>query len=204
MQQQTLDQIVNVPVETHRQVPTIQNVEKTVEITEAQHFDKAIVEVPQIQSADQCLRVTSCSPDYAVRVLTGVRRGWRLQPVDNYSWTVLTNPLVQRVQMMTEVHQIQFIDESRRQRAQQTQRDVLSKEECPQAKLADSAAASKHSGTSTRISESSFASSPSCRTTMTVSNDVNKTATVLNNTLQFKILVHMLDRSENTRHHHSL
>ena len=50
--------------------------------------------------------------------------------------------------MITEVHQIQFIDESRRQRGQQTQRDVytpgreptLQGGVCPQAKLADTVA----------------------------------------------------------------
>ena len=65
----------------HRQVHTIQKVEKTVEITEAQYFDKIVdvpgvcqrqeptiimtaqktVEVLQSQSDDQCRSITSCS-----------------------------------------------------------------------------------------------------------------------------------------------
>ena len=65
--------------------------------------------------------------------------------------------------MMTEVPQIQFIDESRRQRGQQTQRDVYTPGReptpkggvCPQAKLADSVAASQRSGTSTTRTDSS-------------------------------------------------
>ena len=55
--------------------------------------DQKTVEVPQIQSEDLCRRVTSCSADCAVRVLMGVRRAWRMQPVDDCSWAVLTNPL---------------------------------------------------------------------------------------------------------------
>ena len=74
------------------------------------------VEVPQTQSEDQCPRVTSCSADCAERVLMGIRRAWRLQPVDDYSWTVLTNPLGPGGPDDDRGAQIQFIEESRRQR----------------------------------------------------------------------------------------
>ena len=40
--------------------------------------------------------------------------------------------------------------------------------------------------------------------TMMVSDDVKKTATVLNNPIQFNIPGYVLNRSENTRHHQSL
>ena len=60
-----------VPVVCQRQEPIITTAQKTVE-------------VPQIQS---------CSADYAVRVLMGVRRAWRLQLVDDCSRTVLTDSL---------------------------------------------------------------------------------------------------------------
>ena len=112
MQQRTLEQIVNVPAERHRQVPTIQNAEKQLTsqrpgtptrswmsqscanakepiITTAQKT----VRVQQNQSEDQCRRVSSCSAAYAVRVLMRVRRAWRPQPGDDCSWTVLTNSL---------------------------------------------------------------------------------------------------------------
>ena len=102
---------MDVPVVCQRQEPIITTAQKTVEF-------------PQVQSDDQCRRITSCSTDYAVRVLMRVRRAWRLQPMDECSWTVSQTPLIQRVQILTEVPQIQFIDESRRHRGQQTQRDV--------------------------------------------------------------------------------
>ena len=69
------------------------------------------VGVPQIQSEEQCRRVNSCNAAYAVRVLMRVRRAWRPQPGDDCSQTALTDSLAQRVQM-TEVRQIQFINES--------------------------------------------------------------------------------------------
>ena len=71
-QAQYFDKVMGVPSVCQRQEPIITTAQKTVGI-------------PQIQSEEQCRRVTSCSVDCAVRVLMGVRRAWQLQPVGECS-----------------------------------------------------------------------------------------------------------------------
>ena len=186
-QQQTLEQIVNVPVHTQTGPHDPERGEKA-EIPQAQYFDKFMdvpdvcqrqepiitttqktVEVPQSQSEDQCRRVTSTSAEMDPLHGEGCECG---VPGDSSQGTIAARQrsqtlLVQRVQMMTDVFLIQFIDESRRQQGQWTQRDVCTQGReptlqggmCPQAKLTDSVAdcvaASQHSGTSTNRTESS-------------------------------------------------
>ena len=91
------------PVVCKRQEPIITTAQTTVGLL-------------QIQSEDQCRRVTSCSAEYAVRVLMEVRRACRLHPVDDCSWTVLTKPLGPESPDDDRGPQIQSIDESSRQR----------------------------------------------------------------------------------------
>ena len=83
--------------------------------------------------------VVVCSPDpvrrplskshqlqcgYAVRVQMRLRRAWRPQPGDDCSWTVLTHSLGPESSDDDRGAPDQFIDEPRRHRGRETQRDV--------------------------------------------------------------------------------
>ena len=96
VQQQTRV-IVNVLVETNRQIPTIQNVEKQLRSQRSCTPTRSwMCQSCANANRSSSGRVTSCSADYAICVLMEVRRAWRLQPLDDCSWTVFTQPLWSR------------------------------------------------------------------------------------------------------------
>ena len=106
VQQQTRV-IVNVLVETNRQIPTIQNVEKQLRTQRSCTPKRSWMCQSCANAKNQSSRPPRRQSEFLrsshqlqcglrICVLMEVRRAWRLQPLDDCSWTVLTQPLWSR------------------------------------------------------------------------------------------------------------